>query len=275
MNADPENDNPGFSIEKRFDVNQRQIFSQESVYSIDTVSQSVPERSINYSDYLLKRCMELVDRHVENSVVLDICCATGQHINGFSDIINKGVGIDFVLPFLKKANEDKSASSANTVFFICCDAKRLPFRSGYFEVAYSFSSFYAIPNVGKAIKEMSRMLKPGGICIFDLGNLYSINIAVANTYHKELNWAKQFPITVPEMRQLIRDAGLRILEHHAFQFLPLWTADRPIWLRPLLWKGWTRLLTRNLGGKMLDEWISSLPVLNFFAFRHVFVCEKG
>jgi len=33
-------------------------------------------------------------------------------------------------------------------------------------------------------------------------------------------------------------------------------------------------LTREVGGKILDEWISNLPVFKQFAFRHIFVCEK-
>jgi hypothetical protein len=56
--------------------------------------------------------------------------------------------------------------------------------------------------------------------------------------------------------------------------LAMFKADAPKWLKPLLWSGWTRLLAKQINGKMLDEWISNLPVLKLFAFRHIFVCEK-
>lgn len=38
-----------------------------------------------------------------------------------------------------------------------------------------------------------------------------------------------------------------------------------------------RLLCRKkrVAGRMLDEWISSAPLLNRVAFRHIFVCEKS
>jgi hypothetical protein len=51
--------------------------------------------------------------------------------------------------------------------------------------------------------------------------------------------------------------------------------DRPWWLKPLLHPVWTRLLAIRIKGRMLDEWISSLPLLRRFAFRHVLLCEKA
>ena len=33
-------------------------------------------------------------------------------------------------------------------------------------------------------------------------------------------------------------------------------------------------MSHEVGGKMLDEWISSAPLLNAFAFRRIEVCRK-
>jgi hypothetical protein len=75
------------------------------------------------------------------------------------------------------------------------------------------------------------------------------------------------------MKNYIRQAGLVIADHRAFQILPMWS-DRPKWLKPLLWPGWAHLMQKKIGPKMLDEWISNLPGLKLLAFRHIFVCEK-
>ena len=76
-----------------------------------------------------------------------------------------------------------------------------------------------------------------------------------------------------EIQQALAAAGFVEEERRCFQLLPLW-AGRPAWLWPLLHPVWKSVLKRRLAGRMLDEWISSLPGLRAFAFRHVIVCRK-
>jgi hypothetical protein len=75
------------------------------------------------------------------------------------------------------------------------------------------------------------------------------------------------------MNRLLDEAGFAIIEHRAFQILPLW-GDRPKWLGPLLRPQCKWILQKQVRGKMLDEWISNLPVIKHLAFRHIFVSEK-
>ena len=121
---------------------------------------------------------------------------------------------------------------------------------------------------------MARVLKTGGKCILDLGNTHSLNAAVIKNYNQELGWAKPFLISIRDMKKYIHAAGMKIIEHRAFQVLPLWGADRPKRLNLFLLPFWTRLLSKQIRGKMIDEWISNTPIIKNFAFRHVFVCEK-
>jgi SAM-dependent methyltransferase len=252
---------------------QRTLFAREGAYKTDTISPLPPVVPSDYSDRLLKIRLDLVRRLAANAVVLDVCCATGQHLISLADVMRVGIGLDFSLHYLERADANRNAA-ANNVSFACGDAGQMPFSADRFDVTYSLSSLYVIPNVGDAIREMARVLKPGGKCVLDLGNLYSLNVIVARAYHKKLGWVRQYPVSVPAMKRLIRGAGLKVLEHRSFQCLPLWGADRPRLLKPLLLPFWTRLLSKQLKSKMLDEWISSLPVFRHIAFRHVFVCEK-
>jgi ubiquinone/menaquinone biosynthesis C-methylase UbiE len=229
---------------------------------------------MTYSDNLLKTRLEMVRFYAHHSSMLDVCCATGQHLMGFADEMQTCTGVDFSLPYLQKAYEDKNTKGLENTCYACSDVRRMPFRSNSFDVAYSFSSLYVIQGVDDVISEIARVLKPGGKGILDLGNLYSLNVIVINAYHKELGWAQHYAISVPAMKRMIHQAGMRIVEHRAFQILPLWGGDRPSWLGMFLAPFWTKLLTREVGGKILDEWISNLPVFKQFAFRHIFVCEK-
>ena len=265
----------GINVEAQISTGDtRALFSNEGIYKAETISKPVPANPTNYAEILLQICIQLVRKHANQAEVLDVCCANGQHILGLSDTLKSGVGIDFSEPYVQKANEFRITHNIHNINFVCNDAKKMPFCSNHFDVAFSFSSLYIIPDAVEAVYETARIIKPGGVCVLDLGNLYSLNILVANAYHRDLGWAKTFPVSVPVMKKMIRGAGLKIVEHHAFQLLPMWGANRPKWLSVFLMPIWTRLLSRQINGKMLDEWLSNLPLLNFFAFRHIFVCEK-
>jgi len=252
----------------------RDIYSQDGVYKVDTVDHLPSETGeLSYSETLLKIRLDLVRQYSPaDATVLDVCCATGKHLQGFLGTMHSGVGVDFSFHYLQRAVSDlrQDPSSAN-VKFLCCDATQIPLRSNSFDVAYSFSALYQIPQVESVIHEMARAVKTDGVCIFDLGNLYSLNTIVLEAYP---DLPDHCHISLARMKKNIRDSGLYIVEHRAFQILPMWS-DRPKWLGLFLLPVWTRLLSKKIAGRMLDEWISSLPVLKFFAFRHVFVCKKG
>lgn len=250
------------------------LWSNERVYKTDTVSSLPSVGTQSYTDELLRVRLAMVREHARDAMVLDVCCATGVHLLSFSNIIRQGVGLDFSEPYIQRANENKKASGATNVEFVCGDACAMPFQSDSFDVVYSFSALYAIPEVHKVIGEISRVLKPGGTCILDLGNRFSLNAIVGRAYLDQ-GWTPMFLLSLPAMYNMLREHKLAIRDHRAFQIFPLWGADRPAWLKPLLWKDWTRLLEKRVKDRMLDEWISRLPLLKYVAFRHVFICEKS
>jgi hypothetical protein len=81
-------------------------------------------------------------------------------------------------------------------------------------------------------------------------------------------------IPINRMLELFEIDNISVIEHRAFQILPLW-AGRPRWLWPLLHPGWKRIMRKRLHGKMIDEWVSGLHCLKSYAFRHLVVLEKA
>jgi SAM-dependent methyltransferase len=120
------------------------------------------------------------------------------------------------------------------------------------------------------VGEISRVLEPGGIALFDMGNRCSLNEWVGRA-HTET--AAMCNLRVSEMRRMINEAGLEIVEHHALQILPFW-GNKPKWLRPLLKPFWKNLFAKRIAGKMLDQWVCALPGFKHVAFRHFFICRK-
>ncbi len=239
-------------------------------YHADRITVFPPAGSQVYTDVLLQLRLDLVAQYAQSATVLDLCCGSGEHLIHFACKIKEGKGLDYSVPFVARAKKTTAELGIQNIEFVQGNARKMPFENSYFDLVYSFSSLYYIPNVEEVVNEIARVLRPLGKCVLDLGNLYSLNTISCRYYP---DYAEHFDISVLHMRQYFRNANLNIQIHRAFQILPLW-ADRPKWLKPLLLPCWTRLLSKQVKGKMLDEWLSNLPGLNLFAFRHVFVCEK-
>lgn len=250
----------------------RAAYQGGDLYAINHICAQIDEKSRAYADQLLTIKLALVRRYYRGGVALDLCCATGGHLIALAGNVERGIGVDFAARYVQRAQADAAAAGHHHLSFVCADAKHLPLPANCAGLLYSLSSLYAIPSVGDVFDEIVRVLAPGGIAILDLGNSRSLNSYCLRTGYK--HWPTTFPIPIGQMRHLCADNNLNVIEHRCFQLLPLW-AGEPKWLWPLLHPAWRRFLQRRVAGRMLDEWVSSLPVLRAFAFRHLLVCQKA
>jgi SAM-dependent methyltransferase len=237
------------------------------VYSPQTISIAAGDRRGDYPSRMMEIKLRLIRECCPGPRLLDVCCSTGQQLIELMGERRVAAGVDFSMQYLQHARD---AAGATAVRLACGNARALPFRTGSIDAAYSISSLYVIPNVGEVIDEMARVLRPGGRCLLDLGNVHSLNNIVSRAYPE---FATPYHVSVRDMLTMIEAAQLRVVVHRSFQLLPMW-GDRPATIKWLMAPWLIKLLSRRLGGRMLDEWISSVPGLSRLAFRHVFVCEK-
>lgn len=252
------------------DRRSREAFERGELYSPGAICNTLDEASPEYIDRLVSRKLEIILRHYESGLVVDLCCATGGHLLALSDRIDRGIGLDFSSRYLGVAASDACFARVRNLTFAGANARQLPLKTDSVSLLYSLSSLYVIPQIDDIIEEVARVLRPDGRCVLDLGNRWSLNAICVRSYPEI---ACSHHLSVRKMKRLCRAAGLRILEHRAFQLLPLW-ADRPGWLLPLLHPWWKNAMRRRVRGRMVDEWASNLPLLKSLAFRHVIVCEK-
>ena len=105
---------------------------------------------------------ELVDALMPASSVLDVCTGTGdialavKKENPSASIC----GLDFSPAMLEVA---KSKKGAEEISWVQGDAMNLPFADESFEAACISFGLRNTPDYGAVIKEMRRVLKPGGI----------------------------------------------------------------------------------------------------------------
>jgi ubiquinone/menaquinone biosynthesis C-methylase UbiE len=249
----------------------RRAYEQGELYAPGRICAKPVDDPRAWADRLLVDKLALVRKYYTSGPVLDLCCAAGEHLLALAPTIESGVGLDFSQRYIDVATAMAREREARNVSFVHGDAKDTPFPQETFSLIYCFSSLYAIPKVEDVVKEITRVLRPGGIAVLDFGNRLSLNTYCLRYY---TDWPQTHPITVPEMNAMLRSNALESMEHRSYQILPLW-AGLPRHLWPLLHPAWQEIMRRRVAGRMLDEWVSSLPGMRNFAFRQVIVCRKA
>lgn len=240
-------------------------------YSLAQISLNRKIKESDYSRKMTQIRLELIRKYGHDKRVLDIGCGTGDYLFESKNVISEGAGVDFTKKAIKEAISKKNKMGIKNIEFVICNAKQIPYKEEAFDLIYSYASLYHIPKVEKVIYEVERLLKPNSIAILEFGNLYSLNTIVCKAYPE---WAIPCHIKIGDMKAIIKNAGLEIIQWRSFQILPLW-GGRPVWLKPLLHTLWRRILQKEIKGRMMDEWISNLPIIKRFTFRQIFICKEA
>src|ERR1044071_4392731 len=115
--------------------------------------------------------------HIEpDSRVLDIGCGSGWATRLLADYAFNGcvTGIDISDEMIRIARE--ASRSYTNVDFEVASAEQLPFADGEFTRAFSMESLYYYRNIPKALSEIRRVMKVGGL-FFAVVDLYWENEA--------------------------------------------------------------------------------------------------
>jgi ubiquinone/menaquinone biosynthesis C-methylase UbiE len=108
--------------------------------------------------------------------------------------------------------------------------EHIPFRSGSFDLVTSFDVVQSVPDDRKAIREMARVLKPGGHVVL---NVTALELLRGDHAHV---WNEIRRYTRDDVRRLVEDAGLHVarITYLFASLVPLMLAVRRVqrMLRP-------------------------------------------
>ena len=93
--------------------------------------------------------------------LLDIGCGTAELASRLTAKGWETVGLDLCEPMLHQAKQ-KQNGGAYTVRLTVADSEHLPFAAGSFAVVTCANSFHHYPHQGAVVREMFRVLAPGG-----------------------------------------------------------------------------------------------------------------
>ncbi len=96
-------------------------------------------------------------------LALDVCCGTGDLVFLLKQRLGPGgraIGVDFAEPMIQRARDRGAGLSG--VWFVQGDAEALPFPQEAFHAATVGFGVRNVPRVERALRELFRVLKPGG-----------------------------------------------------------------------------------------------------------------
>jgi ubiquinone/menaquinone biosynthesis C-methylase UbiE len=105
----------------------------------------------------------LVERYAAGKDVLECGCGTGLLLERFTRLAGTARGIDLSPGMLEKARARGLDVREGSV-------TELPFEDASFDVTCSFKVLAHVPQIGKALAEMARVTRPGGVVLAELYN---------------------------------------------------------------------------------------------------------
>lgn len=111
--------------------------------------------------------IELVARYGTGKDVLECGCGTGLILERVKEFARRAAGIDLspgMLELAKSRGLDVREGSVTA----------LPFEDASFDVTCSFKVLAHVPDIGKALSEMARVTRPGGVVLAEFYNPWSL-----------------------------------------------------------------------------------------------------
>jgi ubiquinone/menaquinone biosynthesis C-methylase UbiE len=162
-----------------------------------------------WRDPVQRESLEALQLGAEDRV-LDVGCGTGAASRSAASVAALVVGIDLSTEMIRQARE--LASGLANVHFEIADSEHLPFDDGAFTAVVCSNSFHHYPDPGRAVREMTRVLAPGGRLV--LGDACSDRTAarIADVFLRRFEPGHVRLYRSDELGAFVQGAGLSRVE---------------------------------------------------------------
>lgn len=249
--------------------------------AIETHSMQAGEFAVSYQDleqdafgscftYSRRRLDHFLARYLpergEGLKVLDVGCGTGRYMASLRQRGYLVAGVDGSEEMLAHARRDNPGVEIKQA-----DVDQLPFADGSFDFAICIEVLRYLPSATRALAEMARVLKPGGVLlvtaapVLNLNGYYIINRVASTIPVKGLVPLKQFFATSSGLRREVTKAGLEVTRIHGVYFGPInWIERLAPGILPAALRKW----------EAIDSRISDRPILREFANMFLVAAKK-
>jgi ubiquinone/menaquinone biosynthesis C-methylase UbiE len=136
-------------------------------YYDDFASWYERERHLPYHRMLDDLEVSLVERYATGKDVLEVGCGTGLILQRTAQFARRAAGIDLSGRMLQKAQQ-------RGLRVVQASATALPMATASLDVAYSFKVLPHIPDIQGVLREMARVVRPGGWVLAEFYNARSL-----------------------------------------------------------------------------------------------------
>jgi len=141
--------------------NLAQYYSSSDDYKSSISSDELNKFLVFYADLF-------TDFVPQNGLILDLGCGAGTSTKYLKSKGYDVIGLDISHLFMSTASQQQQAPD-----YVCASAESIPFADNTFDAVGANSFIEHVPDVEKVIREMYRVIKPGGKLIFHGPNLLS------------------------------------------------------------------------------------------------------
>jgi ubiquinone/menaquinone biosynthesis C-methylase UbiE len=152
---------------------------------------------------IYKRVSEVLELQPEDEL-LDVACGAGYFLKRYASHLKRIAGLDYSEVMVKIAkNKHKKRISAGTAEIEYGEASHLPWEANKFSVVTSMGSFFAFPQPLESLKEMHRVLRPGGRAVVSI----EYNAEEGKDYSKDIKKYGYGIWTEDEVQNMFQEAG--------------------------------------------------------------------
>ncbi|MBL8607217.1 MAG: methyltransferase domain-containing protein [Myxococcales bacterium] len=144
-------------------MNEQATRAYYDEFSVHYEDQRRPNDATGYHAMLDDLEVDLVERHGRNMDVLECGCGTGLLLERFSRFAKSAKGIDLSPGMLEHAR-------ARGLDVVEGSITQLPFADESFDLTCSFKVLAHVPDLGKALSEMARVTRKGGVMLCEVYN---------------------------------------------------------------------------------------------------------
>jgi ubiquinone/menaquinone biosynthesis C-methylase UbiE len=136
--------------------------------------------------------------------LLEVACGSGRFLKVYASRLHSVAGVDLSDVQIKMAKwRLRGRIAAGTAEIVQGDASQLPWDDNSFSVATTMGSFIGFPKPLESLKEMYRVLRPGGKAVISI----EFNAEDGKDHSKEIERSGMWIWTEGEVRGMMKEAG--------------------------------------------------------------------